>query len=477
MRIWLVMFSWLVIFLPMATFAYASEWDELLKGSKQSGAYAGNENRQNQSSSRLQQVKRLDQEIMILRAEMSQKHGDAKQVKQYLNQLDKQYILPGFQARIERLRKYVESIPKKSSSFFSFFSSGKSIDFPMHDKNAVVAIVLPVTGVYGSVGASIQKALQKGLTEAGFEGKLIALDLAIYDSAFEAWEVLKYYDPSFIFGPLQKEKIAQWQELKTGVQTLYFNDVTSFTNYEFSLSPGKQAGLEQVFQILNQAGYERVLVLKEPEPTSQELEQAFLQAWSNYPHAESYISKDIEKTVGQAIDDGLNINQSEARKAWLQKVLHTHLEFSPRARKDIDAVISFVPQNLAIQVAPYLNFIGNSKPITHIWYPSKNPSANYLLNHLDAWQETFAVLPLSLSTEMTNNKSKSQSFSNNGLFYALGRVAIEIVKSSNLSSDVDTLIETANGTYIRDANGQFHLLPDVYWADDGVFEKFVNFSE
>lgn len=477
MRIWPGAFICLVIFLPMATFAYADEWDDLLQESKQSDSPDGNKNRQNQPDSQLHQVKRLDQEIMILRAEMSQKHGDVKQVEQYLNQLDKQSILPGFKARIERLRKYVLSIPKKNSSFLSFFSSVKSINFPMHDKNAVVAIVLPDSGVYGSVGASIQKALQEGLKQAGFEGKLIALDLAIYDSAFEAWEVLKYYDPSFIFGPLQKEKIAQWQELKTGVQTLYFNDVTSFTNYEFGLSPGKQAGLEQVFQVLNQADYGRVLVLTEPEQSSQELEQAFSQAWSNYPLAENYTSKVVEKTVGQAIDDGLNINKSKARKSWLQRVLGTHLKFSPRARKDIDAVISFLPQNLAIQVAPYLNFITNSKPIAHIWYPSKTPSANYVLNHLDAWQETFAVLPLSLSTKITKNHSNPSTQTKNGLFYALGRVAVEIVKSSNLTSDVDTLIETANGTYIRDANGQFTLLPDVYWADDGVFEKFVNHSE
>jgi len=462
--------------LPMASFAYAGEWDELMNGATNQNTHSRAAQNNDQPSSRLHQVKRLDQEIMILRAEMSQKNGDVKQVRQYLRQLDKQYVLPDFKGRVERLHKYVDSIPDKKSSFFSFFSRTKSIDFPMHDKNAVVAIVLPVSGTYGLAGKSIQKALQAGLKQAGFSGKLIALDLANYDSVFEAWEVLKYYDPQFIFGPLQKERISQWQALKTGVPTLYFNNITAYTQYEFSLSPSKQAGLEQVFQILNQSSYQRILVLKEPEETSQELEQAFYQAWSNDTQAKEYISQDIEKTVGQAIDKGLNISKSNDRKSWLQRVLHAPLEFSPRPRQDIEAIVSFVPQNLAIQVAPYINFASSSKPITQIWYPSKTPSAYYLLNNLDAWQETFAILQASLANDINKNDSKNPSLNNNGLFYALGSVAIEIVKSEHQSSQVDTLIETASGTYVRDANGQFYLLPDVYWADNGVFEKFVSNS-
>jgi len=476
MRTLLVQCIWLVFSLPVASFAYAGEWDEIIKSADEQTSHAIGSLNNTQPNVRLQQVKRLDQEIMILRAEMSKKNGDVKQVRQYITQLDKQIVLPDFKERVARLRKYVDSIPEQKSSFFSFFSHNKSISFPMHDSNAVVAIVLPESGPYGSVGKSIQKALQEGLKEAGFTGKLIALDFANYDSAFQAWEVLKYYEPQFIFGPLQKDRITQWQGLEPGVPTLYFNDVSSLASYEFGLSPGKQAGLEQVFQVLSQSLYQRILVLTEPEETSHELEQAFYQAWSNDSHSQEYVTQDIKKTVGQAIDDGLNITQSDGRKAWLQKVLNTRLEFTPRARQDIEAVVSFVPQNLAIQVAPYINFVSNSKPITHIWYPNKTPSSNYLLSHLDAWQETFAILSVNLASDISKNNSKKSSYPNNGLFYALGRMAIEIVKSDHQSSQVDAMVETANGTYVRNANGQFYLLPDVYWADNGVFEKFVSNS-
>ncbi|MDX1351440.1 MAG: penicillin-binding protein activator [Thiomicrorhabdus sp.] len=463
--------------LPMASFAYAEEWDDFFRDAQPRSLYdlgAKKAGKTEQvSASRLQQVKRLDQEILILRAEMSKKNGDVEQVERYLTQLNKQYVLPEFKARVARLQGYVESVPKKNTSIYSLFSHAKNIDFPMHNPNAVVAIVLPVSGVYGQVGADIQSAIQTGLTQAGFAGKLIAIDSAIYDSAFEIWEVLKYYEPNFIFGPLEKSKIAQWQALKTGVATLYFNDTTTFTHYEFSLSPSKLAGLEQVFQTLNQGAYQRILVLKNKSESSQMLEQAFNQAWLNLNSAQDYITSEIDRTVGQSIDEGLNVLLSNQRKNTIQNLLQEPLEFTARTRQDIEAVVSFVPQSEAIQIAPYLNFLPTQGVITHIWYPSKTPSSAYLMSHLDAWQQTFAILPANLMVNSQKNNSQSQLNFKNGLFYALGQVAIEIVKNPSLSSTVDSLVETDYGVYLRNANGQFHLLPDVYWADNGVFEKFV----
>jgi len=225
MKLSLFLFIWLASSLPMASFAYAEELDEFFQDSKPKGFGSLNNNQSTSSApaSRLKQVKRLDQEILILRAEMSKKNGDAKQVRQYVNQLEKQYILPAFKGRVEQLKRYVASLPK--SSLFSFLPFQKNIHFPMHESNSVVAIVLPTSGPYELVGLKLQKAIQDGLTASGFQGKLIALDSDIYDTAFEMWEVLKFYEPSFIFGPLRKDTITSWQKLDTGVPTMYFNEV------------------------------------------------------------------------------------------------------------------------------------------------------------------------------------------------------------------------------------------------------------
>ncbi|MEA1988267.1 MAG: penicillin-binding protein activator [Pseudomonadota bacterium] len=476
MKYFAFLFVWIIVNIPMASFAYAEEWDDFFRDSKPRDFLGiGNPNQNSlgkhpAENTRLREVKRLDQEILILRAEMSKKNGDIKQVKQYISELDNQYIIPVFQGRVDALKKYIASAPK--SSLLSFFSFSKNIDFPLSDTNSVVAIVLPTTGDYGTVGLELQQALQNGLAESGFKGKLIALDSALYSSAFEMWEVLKYYEPSFIFGPLKKQRVAQWQQLNTGVSTLYFNDIGTLGAGEYSLSPSKQSGLEQVFQVLNQAQYEKILVLSNNSIASQKLEQAFHQAWSVSNNQKDYVLQNIEKNVGQAIDQGLKVQSSKDRYRWLQGVLKQPLEFAPRVRKDIEAVISFVPEAQAIQVAPYLNFLPLEQTITHVWYPSKTPNLSYLKANLDAWQQTFAILPLSLPSDLNKNPPPQTNKSKNGLFYALGRVAIEIVKNPDVSSSVDTLVDTEFGTYVRDSNGQFNLLPIVYWADSGVFEKF-----
>lgn len=72
------------------------------------------------------------------------------------------------------------------------------------------------------------------------------------------------------------------------------------------------------------------------------------------------------------------------------------MEFVPRVRRDVDAVVSFIPEAQAVQVAPYLNFLPLKHGMTHVWYPSKTPSLSYLKANLDAWQQTFAILPLSV---------------------------------------------------------------------------------
>ena len=80
-------------------------------------------------------------------------------------------------------------------------------------------------------------------------------------------------------------------------------------------------------------------------------------------------------------------------------------------------------------------------------------------------------MPLTLTNHLTKKNTPQTDKLKNGLFYALGRVAIEIVKNPDISSSVDILVDTEFGTYVRDSNGQFNLLPILYWADSGVFEK------
>lgn len=466
------------------------EWQEEIRG-YQSGQKAESKPRQENNSIKSsstststststnnpQFVNRLDQEILLLRAEMSKRNGDVIQVKRYLEQLQNQTILPPFKARVASLKQYVAA----NSGFFNRSQYVQQLQFPMYDANAVVALVLPTSGEYEEVGLSLQTSLQNALNKAGFKGRLIAVDSNLYGSAFEIWEVLKYYQPNFVFGPLTKELVTQWQALRTGVQTLFFNNVDYLGVGEFSLSPNRLAGLEQVFQVLEQGQYENVLVLTDESEKSQELEQAFKQAWLQYKPYANYQSESIKGNVSDGLANLLSIKKSQQRHRWLQRVLGQNLAYDSRVRQDVEVVVSFLAQEQAIQVAPYIDYVSTNQKIIHVWYPSQTPTSAYLAFNNQAWQQSFLLLPQSVSLQENLENSRKNSVSNTqnktGLFHALGQVAVQIVKSSTTSTALEHVEFTEYGGYVRNASGQFNLLPIVYWADNGIIEKYFQLAD
>ncbi|QCU90503.1 penicillin-binding protein activator [Thiomicrorhabdus sediminis] len=422
-----------------------------------------------------QHVNRLDQEILILRAEMAKRRGEWPQLKHYLSILEKQPILPEFAPRVEQLKHFK---PEQSplDKILSFFGVSDTPSLPLHDRNAVVAIVLPLSGAYASAGEPLQRAIQEGLTEAGFTGKLVSIDSELYDSVYDIWNTLKYYEPSFIFGPLQKEMVANWQLLDTGVTTFYFNEVLRLGSKEFALAPSKLVGLEQLFQIINDNAYQHVMVISDKSDQAQLLKNSFAQAWKDLNRPFYLESHTIDGNVGRTLDKAFDMQASKDRALWVEHSLNRHLSFEKRARRDIDLVVSFVDQHQAIQVSPYLNYLPIPAMYTHVWYPSQMPNLNYLLNNLDAMSQTLAILPFYLAENRVLKQQHSEQELKIGLFYALGRVATEIVKKSDLSSSVDSLVNTEFGSYVRNAQGQFHLLPMVYWADQASIQRLSALS-
>ena len=486
--------------LPMASFAYqAVEWQDLLSiqsekpmGSQSvtsrnlpqtalstNGKFARNNYLENQ-------VELIDQEIILLRAELARKNNDINQVKIYINQLSRMVILPVFQQRFAVLKLYLTTAKTSSPSFvnsssnasdsYLYVGSIEPLKFPELTEKSIVVVLLPLTGPYEEAGNKVLSGLTKALEDFSFQGSLAVFDTALYETVFELWEIVKYYDPAFIFGPLQKKTTQQWQELNTGIPTLYFNSMDRLFGHERALSPSKSQGLNQVLTVLSNSQFESVLVLTDSSDSSKKLESEFYQAWSSLNSLGQYEHQPIERTVGQSIEVAMNIQRSEDRYRWLQKVTDSTLEFTPRPRLDFDAVVTLIPQNKAIQVGPILDFY-QLKQVTHIWYPSQTPNLDSLRQSLASWQQTYAVLPVYNQADFTLNKPTSQQEDKNGLFYALGQVAIKIVNNPAISDGQNLYVHTEFGTLASNTLGQFYLLPVVYWVDQGVLERVTEFSE
>ncbi|NPA71586.1 MAG: hypothetical protein GXO35_02030 [Gammaproteobacteria bacterium] len=477
--------GWLVFILlnSLPTASLAEEWDGLLniqpsqvveiKANNRLGkrhSYVG-------TGSRIEQFNhRIDQEVMILRAELAQENGEYHQVKNYVVALSNQSLFSGFSARLKALKRYLVIHKYKSYQSSSNSSSLTALNFKVNDPSSVVAIILPLTGPYEKVGNQLLDSLTQQLEAKGFKGALAVFDSHLYSSMFELWEVVKYYEPDFIFGPLTKSSVQVWHSLNTGVSTLYFNAIDMLYGYERSLSPNKQQGLAQVFSVLNAKRYLEVMVLTDQSEGAKKLESQFYQTLLSEGSVRTYSAVEIEAVVSGDIENLLNVSASKSRRYWLQSVIGEQVSFQPRARTDIEVIVSFLPESKGMQVTPILKFHGLDH-IAHIWYPTKSPSHFFSKEDASIWQSTYVIMPDYIPVRTAQLKKETEESKKSGLFYALGQVAVDIANNSLISGGSNLSIETQYGRLVSNDAGQFYLLPSIFWVDKGLFKKLKEVAD
>ncbi|VAW46775.1 hypothetical protein MNBD_GAMMA03-1647 [hydrothermal vent metagenome] len=490
MKQWTVFFAWGIFFiLPTAIFANVeSEWEELfVPSSVQDSEEKKRANTLKVTEQHIDdQVLYIDQEILILKAELAQQYGHTNELRNYLNQLDEMTVLPVFQNRFEHLKHFlmapkmnpsplkpIHQVPVLNTNTYLTVNHIQPLDFLSEGggKNSVIAILLPLTEAYEQVGNQLLESLTNALETIGFKGTLVVLDTVLHDSSFEIWQLLQHYEPNFIFGPLRKSVATQWQALNTGVPTLYFNEMPFLYGTERALSPSRSKGIEILLRFMEERDEQNILVLTDNHPVSQQLESDFYASWLAINSQGKYLHQTIDKTVGEAVEFASNIKRSKDRYLWLQKVVQHSLVFQPRAREDIDLVISFLSERNAMQVSPILDFY-RLNSISRIWFPIQTPKVSFLKKNLSSWNHSYVVFPPYLSQNVQPRAAESLVSEKIGLFYALGQVAVEIVTNSTVSDGLELFLETEFGLIRSNSSGQFYLWPMIYWVDQhNNFEK------
>lgn len=404
-----------------------------------------------------EQIQFIDQEIILLRAELAQSNQDIPALKRYIKQLQSIPLAPVFQSRLSALESFLLQDREEKPS---------ELEFKLPHDGGQVVVLLPLSGDYAVAGQAILKGLK---LEWPFSKPFTVIDSAIYGSMVELWELVKLYEPDFVIGPLNKQNIIAWQNLETQISTLYLNQPVYQFEYEKALSPNKKLGLTQLEAFMEATGLENILVLESNYLTAQNLQKQFKQAWLNQQKDRFYESLTIKEGIHQTMKKALNVQRSIARKNWVQKSIQQELEFEPRARKDLDAVVHFSSIDEAIQIKPILDFYHLSDAYS-LWYPSIYPSSGELQSQQNAWQQTYGFLPPYLTKISEANLMDGSDEPESGLFYALGRLAAEIVKNPRLNLSNQNLNRSDLGEVITDENGVLKILPSVFWLDEQMIQ-------
>lgn len=455
-----------LIFLPVAIFAYSlpvSAVDVFQPQSKKDESVSASVS----NLSLDQQIQLIDLEILLLKAELAQKNAQVDQVRAYLSELEAQVkgieLPSNIQDRVVALQNYLDhsNHDQEDPQAFAF------------NPERVLAL-LPMSGPYAMAGQEIYDGLKSSLKVTYPDSDLEVLDSNIYDSMFEAWEWIRLYQPSFIFGPLVKKNVEALNALKLNAPMLVFNEIKEPSALIKTLVPlSNKDAVDKLVSLVKKAHYQRIVVLTNESESSQALVTEFKSHWSeqemDYPV--EIQEQQVVSNVDQALEKAVNSTQSMARKSWLQRTIRSPIQFTERPRQDLELVISFLPYRLAMQISPLLEYY-HLNSIPHYWLPSQRPSVDEFIASLPFWQATSVILPVSYARSVKQNNEQSNQNKEIGIFYALGEVAARAVIETTRQHLM--VMNTQLGQLTLGEDQSFHFYPEVYWLDTGVFEKLTD---
>ncbi|MEQ1636399.1 MAG: penicillin-binding protein activator [Methylococcales bacterium] len=217
-----------------------------------------------------------------------------------------------------------------------------------------IAVFLPESGAYAEAAKAIKAGFMAAYTQAGkntpkptihFYDSEIVDPVTLYYKAINAGAQL-------IIGPLNKEHVEQLANVKVlEVPILALNHIPGLSKanlYQFALSP-----IDEVEQITNKAvedGYKKALLLTPKTDLGERIQGYFktaLQKRGGTLLKAKHYSPDLND-YSTTLKDLLNLSESEKRYAQLKQVV-PNLQFTPRKRQDVDAVlITAYPQDAKV---------------------------------------------------------------------------------------------------------------------------------
>ncbi|XOV84309.1 MAG: penicillin-binding protein activator [bacterium] len=228
-----------------------------------------------------------------------------------------------------------------------------------------IAFLLPLTGQYGSAGQAVRDGLIAAyLSDTGNRQPPVRFYDTGAKAAGQLYEDALANGADVIVGPLLRDEVAEFANATANspVPRLVLNYLTppgTPMRSTETASPLFQIGIaieDEAATLVNHIlleGYENTLVIHSNERWARRALTAYADSW---PHAMSQASfADIQDLTG-AVGRAMQVAASETRMRDIANILGKPLEFLPRARGDLDAIVAFTNQVEAQALVPALRF-------------------------------------------------------------------------------------------------------------------------
>lgn len=355
-----------------------------------------------------------------------------------------------------------------------------------------IVLALPLSGPLAGAGAAIRDGFMAAFyhdeTTADFAIEISVTDT--YGQPFsELYDQLAKDNPDLIVGPLEKEALAAvFNRNAMPVPLLALNYEDSGKSaparlYQYGLSAEDEA--RQIAERLNSEGLHQILVLIPSGGWGDRFERA-LQARVNETsgtilYTERFFPEDNLREVSADI---LGINVSRQRAIQVEQTIGLNIEFEPRRRQDVDAIVLVAQPTIARQFKPLFAFyFGGDLPVyspSLIYEGRPDPSRDRDLD-----QVRFTDLPWVLDEKNEFRSAIRTPFPGMsgqiGRLFAMGADAFHLstqlplldqVEGSSVDGQTGTLTMTQDGRIQRTQRwayfnqGTPKLLPDVPTSEE-----------
>lgn len=219
-----------------------------------------------------------------------------------------------------------------------------------------VGLLLPLSGSLARAGRTVRDGFIASYLSNRDD---VAYAVTVYDTAAEPmaslYERALAAGEQVLIGPLAKEAAVALNALDPEVPVLALN----YLDDQIPAPALLQLGLaieDEAYTLtgwLEDAGMHRLLLFHNREDWSARAMRAIRESWPGLLEVQTL--EDI-RTVTESVGVAMRVAESHRRRDELQALLGEPLEFSPRARGDVDAIVALVTSLEATALVPALRF-------------------------------------------------------------------------------------------------------------------------
>lgn len=224
-----------------------------------------------------------------------------------------------------------------------------------------IAVLLPMEGRYKVVGQQIRSGIMKAFYASEQSITLKFYDTSSLENLESVYTKAKQEGADRIIGPLRKEalqELASFHDDK--LLALNSIDSNSFTQFSFKAA---QPSLQMVKKF-EEAGFQRIGILTNDGRSSLANAKELESAWKQADHdAILSVYPDENPKLREALGSLIHENLSDDRQNNLRWLIGQQLDFFPRTRQDLDAIVIFDNAYRMAVFRPQFDFFELDTPV------------------------------------------------------------------------------------------------------------------